>query len=532
MFRGISVKHIAFIAGLFVLAAPALAQDIEIIKKDDERILGYWQGTRNGFYLVEVKSILEKIPEKDVKEVSLLGNPARPGDLPSQLPARGYLEVRVIEQALRDGDFPRSFRLLSKFQEHVKQLQYEADTLYHKVHTGHLLFLIRKRDVAGMMKRILEFRTMPKENQRTLVELLTLKLEEHLRREPTTDFTAELAEGVAAYLSSETPMKPEVREHLLTLLGQIAFSQAKRKRYGTAAAVYAGLLRVQPEKRDELMPRIVEARFAHARQMRDLGNYEEAVAKLRLHLEDNPGDRDGYALLEEILFTHLRKEVDASPTMRARAMLEEYVSRPHPKWFQEWAEQKLAMLKEKVPVIPVAIAREIEKYYPLQAGRWMLYRRAEGTFMDKIYIDSISEEEGVVRVYQTVEEIFQTWKNTRTFRLDIEENAITRMAGDEKETLLRFPLQKDDSWSWGTHQHSFTRTVESMRATVTVPYGTFTNCAKVEFQSTLRDGGGETVIKSTSYYAPNVGLVKLEFAQSEYKKQGLELIDVGRDGDR
>ena len=137
------MKHIAFIAGLFVLAAPALAQDIEIITKDDERILGYWQGTRNGFYLVEVKSILEKIPEKDVKEVSLLGTPARPGDLPSQLPARGYLEVRVIEQALRDGDFPRSFRLLTKFQEHVKQLQYEADTLYHKVHTGHLLFLIR-----------------------------------------------------------------------------------------------------------------------------------------------------------------------------------------------------------------------------------------------------------------------------------------------------------------------------------------------------------------------------------------------------
>ena len=39
-------------------------------------------------------------------------------------------------------------------------------------------------------------------------------------------------------------------------------------------------------------------------------------------------------------------------------------------------------------------------------------------------------------------------------------------------------------------------------------------------------------ITSTSYYAPKVGLVKLEFKEPNYQEYGIELKATGRDDDR
>ena len=102
-------------------------------------------------------------------------------------------------------------------------------------------------------------------------------------------------------------------------------------------------------------------------------------------------------------------------------------------------------------------------------------------------------------------------------------------AGGERETLLRFPLREGESWTWRAGSREFRRTVRSIRETVTIGRGdsrrTFENCLVVDFTSTSLRNGTPTSITSTSTYAPNMGLVRLEFKNPSFRKFNLELIE-------
>ena len=95
---------------------------------------------------------------------------------------------------------------------------------------------------------------------------------------------------------------------------------------------------------------------------------------------------------------------------------------------------------------------------------------------------------------------------------------------------MRFPVREGENWSWKDKRSEYVRTYKSVSETVTTPAGKFDKCLLLEFTSTLYSINSESkplVITSRSYYAPGVGLVKLEMLEGDYSKYSMELMEYG-----
>ena len=71
------------------------------------------------------------------------------------------------------------------------------------------------------------------------------------------------------------------------------------------------------------------------------------------------------------------------------------------------------------------------------------------------------------------------------------------------ELILRYPIHK--GYTWQSPDQRYTYTILSVAESVSTPAGTFANCVKVEEQF-----NGDGIGPEIKYYAPGVGLVKVE----------------------
>jgi hypothetical protein len=167
-------------------------------------------------------------------------------------------------------------------------------------------------------------------------------------------------------------------------------------------------------------------------------------------------------------------------------------------------------------------------------GRFLVYRRGDGEFTERIHTDAVVQEGEMIRVYSTVKETYRDYATSKAFLVEIEKDTVfLPTSSAEREPLLKFPLQVGDSWTWQSRQREFKRTVKSMTETVSVGregqtrvYG---DCLVVDFTSTVDRDGAPVSLTSRSTYAPGVGLVKLEFLDAEFRKFNLELLEMGQD---
>ncbi|HLY10010.1 MAG TPA: hypothetical protein VKW04_11955, partial [Planctomycetota bacterium] len=347
------------------------------------------------------------------------------------------------------------------------------------------------------------------------------------RSAPDNLFTAALGDALAR-LADEGSIAEETRYSLADLFVARALKELEKKDYGSALTLLKGAARVDPKRRGELKGRILETALARARALAEKGEVVAARAAAREAAAADPDNADAKKILDDLDFAAFRQKVDSELGGPELVQLLRKFLEGNPKPEQkEWAEQAL----QRASSTEKPLSGQLAQYYPIKIGRTMIYRRGDGEFTERLRTDSVTREGDILRVYHTVQENYREFATSKAYLVEIEKDFVyLPTTGEEREPLLKFPLQAGDAWSWQSRRREFKRTVKSLGETVTVgregATRVYPDCLVVEFSSTIDRDGAPVSITSRSMYAPGVGLVKLEFQDREFRQFNLELVDV------
>lgn len=178
------------------------------------------------------------------------------------------------------------------------------------------------------------------------------------------------------------------------------------------------------------------------------------------------------------------------------------------------------------------LRRELRKYCPLTVGRYWVYKVGEDEALQRIEVIETLRGGDALRIYYTVEDVYKNYRSSKVCQLVAEPDAVYLPSGAAKNghdrfPLLRIPLKVGDNWETTYNSQRLVREVRSVTATVATPGGTFEDCLEVSLTTSVFRLTEETRIVSRRFYAPGVGLVKLEFDEPGYRKMNLDLVEHG-----
>ncbi len=194
------------------------------------------------------------------------------------------------------------------------------------------------------------------------------------------------------------------------------------------------------------------------------------------------------------------------------------------------AAKAVGATMSKVPVS--FFCKEMRKYFPLAVGDFWVYKVGESEVLQRMEITEILRGEENLRVYYILEDIYKNYRTSKVGQLVAGPDAVYLasefgMNGRKSFPFLRFPAIVCVSCVVSLDSQKVLREVRSLTATVATPAGSFPGCLEVSLVTSVFRLTEETRIVSRRYYAPNVGLVKLEFDDPSYRKLNLELVDYG-----
>ena len=178
------------------------------------------------------------------------------------------------------------------------------------------------------------------------------------------------------------------------------------------------------------------------------------------------------------------------------------------------------------------LCKNLKEFYPLALGDYWVYKVGESDVLQRMEITEVLPENGEVRVYYTLEVIYKNYRSSKVGQLVAEGDSVFPAAGlggigRKAFPLLRFPAKVGDTWEAAFDSQKVIREVCSVTATVATPAGSFSGCMEIMLTTITGRGGEETRVVSRRFYAPRVGMVKLEFDDLTYRKLNLELVEYG-----
>jgi hypothetical protein len=288
---------------------------------------------------------------------------------------------------------------------------------------------------------------------------------------------------------------------------------------------------VDPKRRDALKGRLAEVAVARARALLEKGDAAGAATAAREAAAADPENAEAKLLLAEVEFAAFRQKVDAEVGGPELAQaIRKFMERDLKPEQRDWAEKALARASSTAR----PQASQLSQYFPVRAGRFLVYRRGDGEFTERLRTDTVVREGEILRIYNTVKEAYREYASSRTYLVEIEKDAVwLPTAGGEREPLLKFPAAAGDSWTWQSRGRDFKRTVRAVGESVSVgregESRVYADCLVVDFTSSVERNGEAATLTSRSTYAPGVGLVKLEFLDPDFRKFSLELVDSGQE---
>ena len=514
---------------LLLLAAPSEAQGVKVTLTDGSVVQGTLQGYEQGRYRIRLANgTVRELEEHAVQEIVLTERPA--GEKPSANAASAHEAARA---AFDRGDYEDALRQIGLALSDLDQQRGGLSELVARIARAQFDRLLEKRDAAGLsdaLRRALPILTA--EMRRETMTQLAERFADFHKAAPDEAFTGAFAEVLARLAEAGTIDAP-LRGALADRFSGMGQAAAERKAYATAATLLQGAVRVDPSRQEALKGRLLAALLARAKQLLDAGETRAAAQAAKDALAADPSSAEAKRLAEDAALARLRIEADASEVPEALAMLRAYLAEaPRPE-HRAWAEQAIAKLQALPPDRLPGVSAQMRKYFPVKPGRFLVYRRADGEFKERIRTDSVVRDGAVTRVTYALHEIYRDYSTKKAYVLEIEKDAVLLAAGSEREPLLKFPARAGDTWSWQSRGREFRRTVKSVGETATLGRGederTYADCLVVEFTSTVDRDGAPVSITSRSAYAPGVGLVKLEFVDPEFRRFNLELLDHGND---
>ena len=499
-------------------------QGVRITRSDGAVVEGELLGFEDGRYRVRTREgTLEEVEEGRVQEILLTGA------LPLPSPAPGPAAEEEASAALERGDTEAALRKVLNDLDGLQSRRREIGALAARIYQSHLPRLLERRDAAGLSDALRSLPVLlPAEARQDLLARLAERLAEQARTAPRDPFTAAFSEHLAR-LVEEGSLSGEVRTFLADHFARQGEQEAAAGNTSAAIALLGGALRLDPSRREALREPLTKAAVEDGRRRLSGGDPAGALAAAREALSFHPEHEPARKLLEEAEFELLRKKAEAAPDREAEALLKDFLARSVRPDQRAWAQQALARLTARPPLLEPEAQEDLDRYFPLKPGWTLIYRRLDGEIRQKVRIDSVTRTKEGLRARCTLEEVFHGSTAARSYELEVEKGALLLSTGRDREILLRFPLREGDSWSWRSATQQFRRTVKALGRTVRLgpgePGRTFENCAVVEFTST----SDHRTLTSRSTYAPGVGLVSIEYLDPDQRNFSLELIAAGPD---
>jgi hypothetical protein len=509
---------------LVVLAAlPLHAQIVKVTQTDGKVIQGDLLGYEQGKYRLRLAGgALQEIDEARVQDIVLVyptGDPA---------PARDAGVLRAAKDAFDRNDLDLAMQKIAEALRSLDDDRSQMADLAARISTAYLERLLDQRDPAkfgDVLRQVLP--TLTPAVRKEFFQKMADRLVDLDRSAPENPFTAALADALAR-LADEGSVAEETRSSLADVFVARALKDLEKKDYGAALTLLKGAARVDPKRRDVLKGRIFETAIARAQALSAKGDTEGARAAAREAAAADPESAEAKKILADLDFAAFRQKVDAdAPGPELAALLKKFLEgNPAPEQ-KEWAEQAL----RRMTTAERTFSSQLAQYYPVKIGRTLIYRRGNGEFTERLRTDSVTRDGDVLRVYHTVQENYREFATSKAYLVEIEKDCVYMpTTGEEREPVLKFPLQTGDSWSWQSNRRTFKRTVKSLGESVTVgregSARVYPDCLVVEFASTVERDGVLVTLTSRSMYAPGVGLVKLDYQDREFQQFNLELVDV------
>ncbi len=521
-------KAILAALALALPALPALAQGVRLTLTDGSIVEGEFQGYENGRYRIVVQGRVREIEDRRVQDVStgeMLPDETAVASAAPLDPAGAALE------AFQSGQYDVALKNVSSAIQTLDRQRKDFQELVGKIYNAYLSQFVQTRDAARLGAALKDLGpTLSDASRRDICMRLAELFEEEFRISADDPFVAGFAEVLARNAGEDSvpdKLRTPVGDHLV----QIAHRALENKNCSAAAAIYRGAAAIDPRRRETLKAKTLEAAVGAARNLLDGGDTRGAMEAAREAAALDPANAEIRRILEDADFAAVRRDVESAFGGEEAALLRDFLQRSQRPEHRSWATETLAKASSSPDPRSPAISAQMRKYFPVKPGRYMLYRRAVGDLRQRIKTDSVMNQDGVIKVFYTIEEIYKDWSSSKTHHLDIERDAIVMTAGEERDPILKFPLGEGAEWSWQLKNQEFRRTVRSMTDTVAVGTGSqqkeFKECLVVDFTSSMVRDGRTVSITSRSSYAPGVGLVKLEFLESSYQKYNLELIEHG-----
>lgn len=499
------------------------AQEVRIVFRDGRtpvqgRLLGY----ENGKYVIEVQGVRQEYDERDVFNVEILssGRPPRPPEVPPS--------TQDYERARSEKEFRRAIELLKQII-HGSGPEYQKliDELAH-LHLEYLRTLMETEDVTQLDAEIAEVFAMPPGARGDLVDrVLVDYLEQKLRERPRREFTYRLARELLRQAAVHS-LNQETRGRLVRLLEEYAEYHYALREYAKTVELLEGLAKVEAEQREKFRKRATEIRLVLAQHAFNEDDFDASVATLEQVLAEHADHTAARELYEEALKRQLQVRMAQVMDVERLALLEVYLKRARKLDYVAWARDERERLQKRLSGETVRTYEDLRRYFPAETGRWWTYRR-DSEILERLKVTRVTPEKSGNRIELTQERIFKSYSDSLRTELEMTGDTLYRVSGGEREIFLRFPVRKGEGWEWKSGAHTYRRRVIDTDKTVRVEAGTFRNCLEVEFSSAITLDSVTREIVSREYYAPGVGLVKIEFADARYRRYGVELLEYGRE---
>ncbi len=509
-----------------VLALPAFAQVVRVTKTDGKVVQGELLGFENGRYRVRLTNgVVEDIDEKKVQDIVLVSPTGERGL------SRDAAALEAARAAFERNDLDLALQKISEAMRSLDDDRTQVAELTAKISAAYLERLLEQKDAARFTEGLRQVvPTLTPGTRKDLLQKMADRLGDLHRTAPDNAFTAALGEALAR-LVDEGTLPEESRAALAELLLQRAQIETDRKEFGASLTLLRGALRIDPKRRDALKGLLSETALARAKSLAEKGDAPGAASAAREAAEADPENAEARRMVEEMEFVALRQRIDAEGGgPEVVQAIRKFMERDLKPEQREWAEKALARASTNTK----PQATQLTLYFPVKAGRFLVYRRGDGDFTERIRTDAVVRDGDIVRVYNTVKETYRDYATSKAYLVEIEKDTVfLPTTSAEREPLLRFPVQAGDSWTWTSRQREFKRTVKSLTDSVAVgregESRVYNECMVVDFTSTIDRDGVPVSLTSRSTYAPGIGLVRLEFLDPEFKKFNLELVDFGQE---
>jgi hypothetical protein len=521
-----TIVLVTFLLSVFTfLTLPLSAQEVEVVCSDNQTIQGSLEGFQEGKYRIRVRGELKVIPEDDVITLTILDRREH-----------STSGLEGVEVAFGEGRIMDAMRAIHHM---LNQIPFKSRDLrrlaleQHRTGIDHLLKQRNPKELQDTLLSSLEVFSTPEEEG--LLQHFQREVSRRRDERPDDPYTLSLAGVLSVVVHRMAILPAAAKETLPPLLERVADLARTKENKTVAWKAYRALVRVDPSREEGLRDLRMSVTMEDAAEKLAEGNIAGSVEAANEVLLLHPNHPGAFDVRETAIFNHLQSKLSKTSRKEERKrLIQEYLGIAQKNENRDWA---MGQLKMEAPPeqLDALVFEQMRKYYPLRAGatwRYQLGKPNSGSNEPRSYreirIREIDETENGRRVSGTVETEVGNSSSSKPLRIRVEGDSIFLSHGSG--ALLAFPLQRGHWWEWGGNsfrkeEQKHIRKVTSDSRTVKTPYGTFNNCIEVTFSTEFNQDGEAKRIESKEYYAPHVGLVKIDYLDPNYHQHNMELVD-------